>query len=427
MGLVTLRDIKIYLRLPLSKVEDDERLEIINNQVSAMVESYCGRVFSIADYTEYFDGGVASVFITNTPINTVSRVSQYTGSTYDVLGDPNPLNGSFLEISGNPATITASGNTKISTRTSKFGDSSAKFDGVGDYITTPDSNDFKFETEPFTIEAQVSFNNVSAIHTIASHSTDANNYWSLEVDFANSKGLTFKMVDSGVTTIEVTENSSSAYSIGSFHHLAVTRDGANFKVFRANTDVSSVAVTSNLEIINPTGNLTLGRNAAGANNYIRGFMDEFRLSWESRYTSNFQEVTLPFTTDLKTKLLLHMDGEEDSSVFPDSTKDVNGYVWNKEIGKINIGTGRAINPKSIIQPKTFNNYPNGVKVVYKGGYSVLPDDLKNAVLELIKLYNKGIEGTSSLSLQGESITKVAPSKDGFPPHIRRVLSFYKVI
>src|SRR5690606_29617491 len=55
-------------------------------------------------------------------------------------------------IGGAAKTWTANGNAQIDTAQSKFGAASGLFDGTGDYITTPDHNDFTLGSSDFTID-----------------------------------------------------------------------------------------------------------------------------------------------------------------------------------------------------------------------------------------------------------------------------------
>jgi hypothetical protein len=58
----------------------------------------------------------------------------------------------FLDSSSTKKTVTAFGNAKISTAQSKFGGSSASFDGTNSYLSLPDSSDFNLNTEDFTFD-----------------------------------------------------------------------------------------------------------------------------------------------------------------------------------------------------------------------------------------------------------------------------------
>ena len=51
--LVTLLEIKEFLKIKLDNDSEDDRLNSINGYVSSLVESYCGRAFASNTYTEY--------------------------------------------------------------------------------------------------------------------------------------------------------------------------------------------------------------------------------------------------------------------------------------------------------------------------------------------------------------------------------------
>jgi hypothetical protein len=78
--------------------------------------------------------------------------------------------------------------------------------------------------------------------------------------------------------------------------------------------------------------------------------------------------------------------------------------------------------------KTWARGPGSVKVVYKAGYSVCPDDLKLAVIDLVTYYHKD-EHKVRQTMQGASIQNNSSSSQrdnvGFPDHIKRVLDLYK--
>ncbi len=78
------------------------------------------------------------------------------------------------------------------------------------------------------------------------------------------------------------------------------------------------------------------------------------------------------------------------------------------------------------------DFPAGaksVKVVYKGGYSSTPSDLKLACFDLITYYMKK-ESTPIKSIPGSgSINHASPTNipSDFPPHIKRILELYRNI
>lgn len=71
---------------------------------------------------------------------------------------------------------------------------------------------------------------------------------------------------------------------------------------------------------------------------------------------------------------------------------------------------------------TFQDGVMGLKVIYKGGYTSLPEDLILACVDLVTYYFKK-ESTPSKSLRGESISNKVSSR--YPAHITRILDSYR--
>lgn len=67
-----------------------------------------------------------------------------------------------------------------------------------------------------------------------------------------------------------------------------------------------------------------------------------------------------------------------------------------------------------------------VKVVYTGGYTSIPEDIKQATMDLVKYYDKS-EYTPLSSSNIRTIDYDVMQSVSLPPHIRRVLAFYRKI
>ncbi len=105
------------------------------------------------------------------------------------------------------------------------------------------------------------------------------------------------------------------------------------------------------------------------------------------------------------------------------------YLWYPDTGEISryVIEGSGNPPLDIQTPTTFRNYARGVKLTYNGGYDTIPNDLKMATLDFVKLVWKQEQATSSFSLQGESKRNFSLSPNGFPPHIKRILDLYRFV
>jgi len=90
-------------------------------------------------------------------------------------------------------TITPFGNAQISTTRSKFGGSSAFFDGTGDYLSTGTPSGFAFGTGDFTVEAWVY---VTSTTSGAVPYVYANNPTIFSINYGGS-GFVFRYGDAG--------------------------------------------------------------------------------------------------------------------------------------------------------------------------------------------------------------------------------------
>ena len=78
--------------------------------------------------------------------------------------------------------------------------------------------------------------------------------------------------------------------------------------------------------------------------------------------------------------------------------------------------------------KQFKSGKGAVKVIYRAGYSTLPQDLELAVMDLITYYLKD-ERKQRQTIAGASLNNQPSTSQrdnvGFPDHIKRVLDLYK--
>ena len=418
-NLVSLAEIKDFLVIKVVNTDEDGRLANIATQVSSLVESYCGRVFAANNYTEYFDGGISSVFVAYPPLNRVDEVSHFDGKEYIILGGPG-VNGEPIITDGTSHSLTNMGNPRLSTRVKKFNRSSLRLDGSS-YIQTDSTIDWDFGVDPFTIETQVRFDNVSSKQTIVS-SGSGSNYWEFQVDMLDD-GAKFLLVQNGVETVNVSQGSNTGYSANQFYHMALVRDSSAIKIYRNGTSVASV--NTSVSIPNFNTGLLIGTGQAS----LSGYLDDFKISHISEYTSNFTAPTFPTRIDENTKLMLRFDGANNTNTIADVSRKVNEFSFYPITGEItfNTGYGGGTEALGFFRPLKFFNFPKGVKVTYNGGFATIPSDLKLATLEMIKVIYKGRSGSESVRMQGEDINSHKLSMDGFPPQVRRVLNLYRLI
>lgn len=220
------------------------------------------------------------------------------GSSDDVvlLMHMNGVNGStaFTDVKDNP--VTAVGNAQISTQQSKFGGSSAFFDGNGDYLSIPDNDNWCFENKDFTIECFLFFASLpSSTKTSMIVTQDG---------VSGQRGFGFYhygnnnlYFDSTTDGYNITQR-SAPYSptLNTWNHIAVSRSGSFLRFF---VNGNQIGITHNINtelLANVSQPLNIGGRAAGTvNTWFHGYIDELRITkGTGRYTTNFTPPVAPF-------------------------------------------------------------------------------------------------------------------------------------
>lgn len=235
--------------------------------------------------------------------------------------------GSTSIIDNNHATTriwTPFGNAQIDTAQSKFGGASGLFDGTGDYISTPDDDAFTLSDNDFTIDFWFKPNNAGGnFIALAGQCVSVGAWGVILLPSNNVRAQVFK---GGVeTALDGTTQFTSALNNG-WHHLAFIRAGNTLKLFIDGVqEGSNVSFTG--EVDNVTDVLTVGARPRDGLPPWNGWIDEFRFSpGVARWTNNFTPPTSPYVPDGFTRVLLHFDGPDASTSFPDS-EAFSSHTW----------------------------------------------------------------------------------------------------
>jgi len=421
---VSLVQIKNYLNITSSN--EDARLSNLLAFACGAVENYIGHEVLSNSYSEVFDGGKSSVFVSRLPLQNVHSVTEYDGTAYRRLNNPQ-TDGSSVTLLNSNYTMTSSGGPILKTRYKKFGDSSAFFDGSDDFIYLADSDDWYFADSDFTIDMQVRSNSYAVNSIFMSQAADVNNLWSLGYDTTN--GFTFRAVSAGTEVVNVTHAASTGYSANTFHHVEIVRSGSSWTLYRDGTSIGTQTTSNVMPDI--SAQLEIARQNVTSNyQYFNGFLDETRISHVARDTAAFTAPAYQHSTDDNTVFLSHFDGANDTATFQDDHATIEDFLFYPDTGEINknIGDGTGDFGLTIIGASTFKNYPRGVRVTYKSGYDSdsVPQDLLMATMDYIKMLHKERQESQGFTFQGESVQNVALSAN-FPAHIRRILELYRVV
>ncbi len=191
-----------------------------------------------------------------------------------------------------PSTLTASGDpTSESTSGPGFTTGAVDFDGSGDYILAPVSSDFKM-TGDFTMECWFKPDSVSGVHVILNGRGNASSGG--PVIYTNGTSLVF---DNGTGVVC---SKSSAVAAGTWYHVAGTRSGNTWKLYKNGTEVAdgtdSTSYSSNVGFM-------IGQSHHG-NEEFDGIVSNVRVVKGSVvYTSNFTLPASPLTNISGTVLL----------------------------------------------------------------------------------------------------------------------------
>jgi len=238
---------------------------------------------------------------------------------FDDLTSPTAIDDPASGQTRHPWTATSA---TISTAQSKFGGSSLDCTGGSKYVDTPNSNDFILGTSDFTIDCWVKSNVDGTVKYIAGQA-DASSASQAWIGLSSGNLALFNVPGigqiTGVTQITVAKG---------WTHIAAVRTGSTFKLFvdgvHEGTDLTSAA-----SLATRTDNYAVGRLGAYTTGSWNGYIDEFRLSIGiARWTANFTPPAVSYTQDGFTRILLHFDGANGSTVITESA----GRNWTNHTG-----------------------------------------------------------------------------------------------
>lgn len=236
--------------------------------------------------------------------------------------------------------ITVNGDAQVSTAQSKWNGSSLAFDGTGDYLSIPNSSDFRMGSDPFTIEGYLYINSASGENGIVNLYGYTNNRRSYSVELS-AGNFRFRTSSNG-STPATTVFSYSGTPLQQWFHFAVVKSSTTGALYINGVRVISGTADATL-YDNTVDDLIIGNiGPYGASYYFNGYIQDLRITkGVARYTTpTFTLPTQPFTPAAvapdydpyfftNVSLLLKGDGTNGStnivdSSYPAKTITVNG-------------------------------------------------------------------------------------------------------
>ncbi len=184
--------------------------------------------------------------------------------------------------------VTLNGDAALNTGTYKFGSGSAYFDGNGDYLSIPDSDDWDFGTGDFTLDVWGYLESYSEGPCIMGRMLYSSPYPGYYWDVTGGK-LTFHTDDNTIIA-----QSSNDVPLNTWIHLAVVKNGSSLTLYINGNEDGSGSIST---IQNYATDLTIGHISPGGYVYNwNGYLDEIRISKGiARWTSDFTPPTAPYS------------------------------------------------------------------------------------------------------------------------------------
>jgi len=194
--------------------------------------------------------------------------------------------------------ITAHGNAQVSTSIKKFGTGSLKLDGDGDYLSTPDHDDWALGNT-FTIDLWIYLNSLPSDETYCfmTQYENNNNRWMFYLnDASGTKTIGLYQKQGGGVTINWSVSPAETIGTGEWIHFELVVNSLDAYIFQNGSLCGST--TLSYGITNFAGALLrIGvdwYNSAGVA-YFDGYMDEITIrKGEARHTSEFTPPAGPY-------------------------------------------------------------------------------------------------------------------------------------
>lgn len=239
----------------------------------------------------------------------------------------------FMDSSASEHTVTASGGAQIDTAQKVFGSASGIFDGAGGYLAIPDSDDWTFGSDDFTIDFRINFSSLPSVgspyQNIIGQYVDSGNEWRLFAERSSLTGLVhikawFKYEGAWLLSM-VSEGIIS--EANSWYHIAFIRYGNNFDIYINGIQIGIPVVVSPT-MPNYASDLIVGKRINDL--YFNGWIDEFRISKGiARWTENFEPPTEPYSEEGEEAMGIHTvraNRARFGNDFTTNYMDINGGV-----------------------------------------------------------------------------------------------------
>ena len=280
-----------------------------------------------------------------------------------------------VDNSSNNFTITVNGNPNVSI-VNPFGENvstisnyiwsansysaSGYFDGTGDYLTVANNSAFIPSNSDFTYEVWVYPTATPAVYNSIFYKRATNGYAGVGLSVKNTGFFSVLATSAdGVWNI-LGDESSIAVTLNAWQHIAITRQGSSWKVFK--DGVLRITATSSATVRDTGSSQSIGAGSETGDQPFSGYISNFRfVKGTALYTGPFIPPAAPLTTVANTSILtLQTDIGSNSVQFVDQSAQNNLITRN---GNASQGT------YSPLVPSTWSAYFDGT-----GDYLTVPSN-----------------------------------------------------
>ena len=217
------------------------------------------------------------------------------------------FDGNFVDSSPYAQTVNPSGGTFINSTTKVFGSGSGEFDGVNDKLivdqNTPDYSEWFYND--FTVDFRVNFD--VAPSTKEQFILGMGPHFTTDfIAFSLSSVGPYANIDCGNVVTDDIEILIPTFSTGTWYHLAWVRSSATITFFIDGISAGTGTIGQlNAWRGGSTDKLLIGTWHANDSNNLDGKLDEFRISKNARWTSNFTPPSVAYSnaSNFKARLI----------------------------------------------------------------------------------------------------------------------------
>lgn len=297
--------------------------------------------------------------------------------------------------------VTALGDAQIDTAKSKFGTASLYLDGTDD----------RLETDNPIIPASGDWTTEFWVWPTSFGITE---YWVAQ-DYSATDGFYIYQTSAGARMFwrgQFSATTIGSLTSGQWNHIAVVKNGTSVDGYVNGTKGSTTrTVSTNVA----QGDVLIIGNRQHAGDLV-GHVDELRISSTARYTTSFTPATAAFENDTDTLLLLHMDGTDTDTFFPDDTEGPSGethegaaslssaFTQSVGGGILNIGGSSFGDINGAAASAIFSLSAEGL--VDPGTGYIINDYIADDYFEAGGVTHEGAASLSSAFTQAVSVTRI---------------------